>query len=264
MIITNHRIDGVEYVSSPNQGGEISPKFIVMHYTAGYTAQSAINTLCNPDRKASAHIVLDTDGTITQLVDFHRKAWHAGKSAYKGHKWLNSKSIGIEIVNIGFLRLLGDKFQDSYGNVKTIEEIGVDVLEAPHARVGSGNFYWPIYPEAQLQALDVLTAKLIEEYNIIDIVSHEEIDLNGWKTDPGPAFPMQRYKNLLPMRDMDENQYQVTASTLNVRSGPGTEFDVIAAAALVHGDIIEVTDIRGDWGRIDGDGWIHMGYVRVI
>lgn len=63
---------------------------IVMHYTTTATAEQAIITLTIGDRVASAHYVIDRDGTIYQLVDTSKKAWHAPA--------VNSRSIGIEHV----------------------------------------------------------------------------------------------------------------------------------------------------------------------
>ena len=63
---------------------------IVLHCTAGPTASSAINTFrasVAPNR-VSAHFVIDTDGTVFQLVDVERTAWHASE--------VNSRSVGIE------------------------------------------------------------------------------------------------------------------------------------------------------------------------
>ncbi len=54
----------------------IDPDYLILHYTACDTAKEAINwfmnTKDNPD-KIAAHIVLDLDGTITQLVPFNSK-----------------------------------------------------------------------------------------------------------------------------------------------------------------------------------------------
>lgn len=261
MIIRNHRIDGGTYKESPNRGGTINPKFIVMHYTAGYTAESAINTLTRSGSSASAHVVVDYNGDITQLVPFNVKAWHAGPSRYAGYSGLNDYSIGIEIVNIGWLRKAGSKYQDSYGNLRTKAQLG-ELVESPNARVGSGTFYWPVYPEAQLAAVEELTKSLIDSYGIIDIVSHEQIDTRGWKTDPGPAFPMKRFTKLISDRNVDSPMYEVTASHLNVRSGPGTNFDVIGS--IKDGDVVNIYAIHGDWGKIDQNGWVHMDYLRRI
>lgn len=261
-VIKNHKLEGVAYVASPNVSGKIDPRFIVQHYTAGYTAQAAINTLARKGSGVSAHVVVDLDGTITQLVPFNVKAWHAGPSKWMGYSGLNSYSIGIEIVNIGWMRSTGSgRYQDSYGNSKSDADFPYGVIASPNERVGSGTFYWPRYTPEQLAAVDKLTEALCDKYNIIDIVSHEDIDTRGWKTDPGPAFPMKLMKrHLASDRGDDAESWKVTASSLRVRSGPGTSFNTIGSLA----EDVEVSIIarNGDWAQIDKDGWVHSGYLQ--
>lgn len=48
--------------------------------------------------KVSAHYLIDTDGTIHQLLDPMLKAWHAGVSEWDGEDNLNRTSIGAELV----------------------------------------------------------------------------------------------------------------------------------------------------------------------
>ena len=261
MSIKNHRWDTAHYQASPNKSGKIDPIFIVQHYTAGYTASSAIDILTRKGSNVSAHVVIDLDGTITQLVPFNVRAWHAGPSSHMGYSGLNGYSIGIEIVNIGYLRKLGrDNYQDAYGNVKPwLDE---DVIAAKNARVGSGTFYWPRYTAPQIEATYELSAALVKKYGIIDIVSHEEIDTRGWKTDPGPAFPMKKFKMLVDDRSANTVYYEVTASSLNVRMGPGSSYKV--SDQLAKGHRVEVFDIRGDWARINDDEWVHAGYLRRV
>ena len=76
-----HRDDGspVRFVQSPNRGGTVDPKYFVIYCTATPSAQAAINTLTDPNAKASAHVVIARNGEITQLVPFNRIAWHAGE-----------------------------------------------------------------------------------------------------------------------------------------------------------------------------------------
>jgi N-acetylmuramoyl-L-alanine amidase len=262
MIIKNHRLEGVNYIPSPNKGKPINPRFIVQHYTAGYTASSAIDTLTRKGSGVSAHIVVDLDGTITQLVPFNVAAWHAGPSSHMGFTGLNSHSIGIEIVNIGFLRKVNARiYQDAYGNTKEESNFPNGLIEAPHPRVGSGTFYWPRYTPEQLAAVDELTAALVAKYPIIDIVSHEEIDTRGWKTDPGPAFPMKLLRrHLTSDRGEDSIKFIVVPNTLNVRGGPGTNYAVINT--LKKGDTVEVIETNGDWSRIDSDSWVNSGFLQ--
>lgn len=74
---------------------------LVLHYTGMRTAQEAIDRLCNPVAKVSAHYVIDEDGTVWRLVAEERRAWHAGASFWQGSENVNGISIGIEIVNPG-------------------------------------------------------------------------------------------------------------------------------------------------------------------
>ena len=264
--IRNAILQDVEYIASPNISGKIDPKFLVMHYTATWGAESAIWTLTRRGSGVSAHVVLDVEGTITQLVPFDRRAWHAGPSEYMGYSGLNGHSIGIEIVNPGFLRKIGNSsYQDDHGTkvFPTRHPLSNHELVAEkYARVGSGMFYWPTYTQPQFNALDALTRTLINEYDLIDVVGHEEIDTRGWKTDPGPAFPMNRYRKMIPSRDKDTDTFSVTASSLNVRSGPGTEFGKIAS--FKEGDRVELISKHGVWARVSADGWVHSAYLRRV
>jgi N-acetylmuramoyl-L-alanine amidase len=74
---------------------------LVLHYTGMETAQRAVDWLCNPISKVSCHYLVDVDGSIVQMVDEDRRAWHAGTSSWHGQIDINSASIGIEIQNLG-------------------------------------------------------------------------------------------------------------------------------------------------------------------
>lgn len=199
----------VRYVPTKKQGGALKPAGIVMHYTTGYTTAGDVDTLAKSDRKVSAHLVVGRDGELVQIVPFDRVAWHAGPSKYKDMSSLNNYAIGIEISNCGWLRKTPTgKYQDEYGNTMTPDGEFVSGkrrlhsspdgwLHQTHPRVGSQMLAWePYYPE-QLKTLDAVVKALCAKYDIKWIVSHEEIDTRGWKTDPGPAFPMQRYQDML-------------------------------------------------------------------
>lgn len=266
--IHNHEVTFAVDAPSPNTGGRITPRFIVMHYTAGFTAASAVSTFKSRSSRVSAHLTVDLDGSVYQHVPFNVAAWHAGPSRHMGYNGLNQHSIGIEIVNAGWFRKDGTTYYRD--NIRKKASQMPPMIMQPHRRVGSGDLWWPKYTDQQLDAVEGLTRDILAEYDIIDIVSHEEIDTRGWKTDPGPAFPMERYKRLLstgtPHRDLDGDRYQVTAGSLNVRSGPGTSFSVMGKVR--RGDIVNVIDKRGDWARLDhdgnDDGWVHEAYIRRI
>ncbi|KAA5613726.1 N-acetylmuramoyl-L-alanine amidase [Rhodovastum atsumiense] len=74
---------------------------LILHYTGMQSAQEAIDRLRDPEARVSSHYVVEEDGTIWRLVPEERRAWHAGISYWRGHRVLNGRSVGIEIVNPG-------------------------------------------------------------------------------------------------------------------------------------------------------------------
>lgn len=80
---------------SPNKGGTITPKFIVLHHTAGNFAGS-VSWCLNASAKVSYHYIINPEnGNRVQLVWDSKRAWHAGKSSWGGYSGLNGYSIGI-------------------------------------------------------------------------------------------------------------------------------------------------------------------------
>ena len=65
------------------------------------SAAAALERLCDPAAKVSAHYLIDEDGSVIALVPERARAWHAGVSAWLGQTGLNDRSIGIELVNPG-------------------------------------------------------------------------------------------------------------------------------------------------------------------
>jgi len=74
---------------------------ILLHYTGMQTGQAALERLTTAASKVSAHYVVFEDGRIVQCVPEAMRAWHAGVSSWAGETDINSRSIGIEIVNPG-------------------------------------------------------------------------------------------------------------------------------------------------------------------
>ncbi len=270
--ISYHRLTGPNVVKddTPNGGGSTTPRFIVMHYTAGDDAEDAIQTFKTPSAKVSAHLVIGRDGTVTNMKAFNVKTWHAGPSKYAGYSGLNGFSIGIEIVNLGFLRKAGPgKYETWAGTVVSLADSEVMLCRYPKA--GSGDLYWQKYTDAQLKALDQIVPLLVSKYPIQDIVGHEDIDTRGWKVDPGPAFPMMRYKQFLDDRsadvqDQSETRGEVTARSLNVRTGPSIHSAV--AGSRRSGDKVTIVSQNREWYEIilskDATGWVHSDFVRKL
>lgn len=269
----NPWLAGASVHHSPNCGGSLEPKGIVLHYTASYSVGSAVGTLRDRKSRASAHFVVGLEGEIVQLVSLVEKAWHAGPSIYRGLKGLNTYTFGIEVVNPGWFRMLdagGQNLLDSYGNRLTYRELAefgwTDFVVEKHPRIGAGDFAWPCFPQAQLKAVEELCANLVASFPISFIVSHEEIDTRGWKTDPGPAFPIHRFRKLVDDRRDDQDLYVVTTDKLNQRTGPGVQYG--RKGTLLSGDVVQMHKVVDQWmlvSHVSDDPnetfWVHTDYV---
>jgi N-acetylmuramoyl-L-alanine amidase len=143
---------------SPNANDRALPvSMLVLHYTGMETGKAAIDRLANPASKVSAHYVVEEDGSVIEMVDEARRAWHAGVSYWRGVTDVNSASVGIEIVN------------------------------------GGHDFGLPDYPDAQIRAVADLSRAIISRHGIEpwNIVGHSDI-APGRKIDPGEKFPWER------------------------------------------------------------------------
>ena len=74
---------------------------LMFHYTGMESCDAAVERLCDPESKVSAHYVIDEDGTTYSLVAEDCTAWHAGVSCWEGKIGMNQRSVGIELVNPG-------------------------------------------------------------------------------------------------------------------------------------------------------------------
>lgn len=145
-------------VASPNRNERQLPvTMVVLHYTGMRTAEEALERMCNPAAEVSAHYMIDEDGTVTQLVDEDERAWHAGRSYWRGITDVNSASVGIELVNPG-------------------HEFG----------------YRP-FPKAQIEALLPLLGDIRRRHGIPrgNVVGHSDV-APARKQDPGELFPWDR------------------------------------------------------------------------
>lgn len=263
MKIVNNRLvaeattEKISQYQSPNKGGIIVPEYLIIHYTAGRSAESSVATFMNPAEKKSAHLVIGRDGSIHQMMDFTRKAWHAGVSHWGALDGLNSYSIGIELDNPGKLTKVNGKYVAWFG--KAYPES--DVMEAQHKNQ-THKAFWHTYTEAQLEACIAVSKVLVKKYGLKDILGHDDIAPDR-KEDPGPAFPMASFKaHVMGRDDLALPMYEVVKSLVNVRKGPGLDYEVITQ--LQKGAMVTFLDAQNGWFKVqlngdhpEGLGWIH-------
>lgn len=145
---------------SPNHnarpaGGAVDT--LVLHYTGMRSCAAALDRLCDPVAKVSAHYLIDENGAVHALVPEDRRAWHAGAAFWRGARDVNGHSIGIELVNPG-------------------HEFG----------------YRP-FPEDQMKTLIGLCADILARHPIAprNVVGHSDVAPTR-KRDPGEKFDWPR------------------------------------------------------------------------
>ena len=151
-----------KFHASPNHGERLCgpTDALILHYTGMPTAEAALDLLTGGAEVASqvsCHYFIWPDGRIWQLVPEGRRAWHAGRSFWAGETDLNSRSIGVEIVNPGH----------------------------------DGGL--PAYPEAQIVAVIALCRDICARLPIPPrrVLAHSDI-APARKQDPGENFPWAR------------------------------------------------------------------------
>lgn len=146
----------------PSVGQNFRQKYIVLHYTA-LDDDKSVTVLTQ--QAVSAHYLVNDlgDNEIYQLVDENKRAYHAGISGWRKDRMLNDTSIGIEIVNAGY------------------------VTDA------SGTKIFPEYPEAQVKKVAALVKDIANRYMIpaTNVLGHSDIAATR-KQDPGPKFPWKK------------------------------------------------------------------------
>lgn len=269
MKIVNHRLvkdDGTPYpfVSTPNVGKKVDPRYLVIHYTAGRSARESISFLATAKAEASAHVVIGRDGAITQMVPFDRVAWHAGKSKWEGCVGLNAYSLGIELDNAGWMkRGANGKWISCFGASYPDAEVSEALHKNEKTQRG-----WHEYTPRQIEAALELSKLLVRTYGIRDVIGHDDIS-PGRKQDPGPLFPMTSFrKKVMGGRD-EQPEVLVATEELNLRDAPGAQQALVEV--LPMGTPVEVLEEDGSWRRIevldsihgrDGlRGWVHGRYL---
>tara|TARA_Y200000002_G_scaffold56944_1_gene42234 strand:+ start:349 stop:888 length:540 start_codon:yes stop_codon:yes gene_type:complete len=179
MEIENHIFKNIKFLNSPNfnkrpEKSDIS--LIVIHsislppevYGNNYVEDFFMNKLNISDHdyfneikdmRVSSHIYIKRTGETIQFVPLNMRAWHAGKSCYKGIDDCNNYSIGIELE-------------------------------------GTDNDH---FSNQQYQSLIQISKLIINNYPKINkntIVGHSDIS-PGRKTDPGNDFEWNRYLDAL-------------------------------------------------------------------
>jgi N-acetylmuramoyl-L-alanine amidase len=152
---------------------------LILHYTGMPSAAVALDRLCDPAAKVSAHYLIDEDGDVLQLVPEERRAWHAGISSWAGRPRLNDCSIGLELVNPGH----------EWG-YRPFAEAQYDACVAL-CRAILGR--WPIPPRRVLAHSDIAPARKQDPGELFDWPRLASAGIGLWpQRGPGDPRPVAR------------------------------------------------------------------------
>ena len=186
---------------SPNFGPRRAAAIdmLVLHYTGMRSAGEALARLCDPAAQVSAHYLIDEDGTVHALVAEGERAWHAGAAAWRGETDVNSRSLGIELVNPGH------------------------------------EFGYRAFPAAQIDALIELGGGILARHPIParNVVGHSDV-APARKEDPGELFPWPRLQEYgLGLWPFDGGEHAAVPSadqTATLLAGYGYDVTDLGAA----------------------------------
>lgn len=261
----------IKFQASPNYSEHFTnkPSLIIVHYTAGASLESSANWLCNPQVKASAHIIIGKNGNIIQLVPFNKKAWHAGKSKWESLTNINKYSIGIEMDNAGKLSKRVDGYYTSFN--KKIDD--QNVVLAKH-KFGNQEEAWEAYTQEQINSFINVCNILIQSFPIERIIGHEDIAPDR-KTDPGPALSLLSLEETILNgrkdientdqldRDAKLQEATVTAPFLNIRSRASINAPIVNNP-LKAGTKLKIIKYDNNWSLVSFNiqGWVNNKWIR--
>ncbi|HJR79985.1 MAG TPA: N-acetylmuramoyl-L-alanine amidase [Anaerolineales bacterium] len=226
----------------------IGPKYIVIHFTTGTRLESTIAHFRNELSGVCTHLLVGRDGRIIQFLPFNKIAFHAGYSWWEGDSSLNRFSIGIELDNAGFLKKTAD------GWVRKSTPIPKRrVKSAVHWRE-SKERDWEKFTRTQLQVTLEIVHALKERYGtIVEILGHDEVNLRE-RLDPGPLFPMERFRKKLFGRTKPlVEEFVINRSSdlyTNVEGHLPNVVQRLHASFLPSKSIVEVTKQAGPWSLV--------------
>ncbi len=243
-MVTKYKQVKYNVTKCSNRRSNKSVKYTVIHYT-GTNASAKNNCIYfgGGNRNASADYFIDTDGTIYKFngdcANYY--SWHCGDGHGK-HGIKNSNSIGIEVVSAG-----------------------------------------KEYAEAQKKSLKALVQAIMDDYGVKaeNVVRHYDASR---KNCPAPYCGSTQkdkkwaaLKKLItakssstskPNSKFEPYKVKITASTLNIRKGPGTNYD-ISGKAKKNGVYTIIGEASGKgatkWLELkSGKGYISLDYVKKI
>ena len=247
--------------ADPNQRPGAKPediKNLVIHAIQQSSMQNAVDEYLSSAR--SLHLLIERNGKeIVQMVDFDHMAVHANE--------YDNSSLGIGLIYPGYLT---EKPGFFYSKNRFDP---LDLLFAQSVNDESQKRWYPFYPQEQLDTLLEICRLLVQTFGIERILMRQEI--NKLDLISGPAFPINRLRQLVQGEGTRSELPEVTASAPELFQQPGGIGLKLLDQPFPANTPIAVTDEDEDGGSVLvelmaplGDrrwtvGWMDNGKVAV-
>lgn len=204
------------------------PDMLILHYTGMRSAAAALDRLCDPAAKVSAHWLVEEEGTVWRLVPEEARAWHAGVSYWDGESGLNAGSIGIELVNPGH----------EFGYRPFPEPQMAALIELARGVVAR----WEIAPHRVLGHSDVAPRRKQDPGELFDWRRLAGEGIGLW---PGPAAPVDDAAQALAAYGYEVEDLAATLAAFHRRFRPGrVEGCADAETCALLGGLLDLTGRR--------------------
>lgn len=241
------------------------PKGLMLHSIGvGQNKASVIaNNFNSSGAGAAVHAVLQEDGTVIQCMPWNYRLWHCGGAA-------NNTHIGVEMTEPDCIKYTGGSTfkcsnvsrakQQVKGTYKTAVELfaylckrynldpmkkGVILSHAEGYKKGVASNHGD--PEHLWKQLGM------------------GYTMDGFRKDVKAAMGgviVETKTESAPVNTVS-NKVKVTADVLNVRKGPGTNYDI--ATTIKKDEVYTIIEESGKWGLLKSKaGWISLDYVKKV
>ena len=261
-------------------------RYLVIHYTAN-DGDTAYNNTCwfkYNNRGASAHYFVD-ENSIYQCVSDENTAWHCGTmGTYKHPACRNGNSIGIELCSrkdlkgnyyfkeqtitntIELAKTLMQKYNIPVANVIRHHDVVQTPCPAPFVEhpeqwqsfktrlSNTSNATTELYRVAE----SYTNGKYVNQKGAFSILNNAK---NCCDANKGTYIFDWKGNKIYP--ETSDYRVVVTTDVLNVRTGPGTNYDIVAQ---VHrDDVYTIVAESGNWGKLkSGVGFICLEYTAKL
>lgn len=223
------------YISEKNTYERNNPEYIVVHNTDNFAQGADARAHASAQfhgnfNGMSAHYYVDDKEIVYQAAKIDKGCWHVGVDY--GGKFFgvinNRNSIGVEMcVQKGY------DFEKAFRN--TVELV-----------------------KYLMKSTGIPADHVVQHYDVCQKNCPSQIRKYGvWGR-------LQSEIGIKPDQQLEPGLYRVTADVLNIRSGPGLQYDIVGEISD-RGIYTIVQIINEHWGELaSGAGWISLNYAAFV